>query len=70
MNWLVLIPAIFVVIYLFVRGAFYFADRADDLADFEHDIAKGDQRLADVLRGSASFHETTDSGERKPHLGY
>lgn len=69
MSWLLLIPVVFVVIYMFVRGAFYFADRADDLADFERQITEGDRHLSDVLRGPASFHETTDSQELQRNHG-
>jgi hypothetical protein len=45
MNWWLLsclISGVFALIILFVLGAFYFADRADDLADYERQLAEGE----------------------------
>lgn len=45
MNWLLfscIASAAFAVIIAFVLGAFWFADRADDLADYERQLSEGD----------------------------
>lgn len=70
MNWWLIsciASAVFALIILFVLGAFWLADRADDLADYERQLAEGDRRLAEILtaqniaeRDRASFHIVSD----------
>ena len=42
--WLLscVVSAVFALIIAFVLGAFWLADRADDLADYERQLAEGD----------------------------
>ena len=45
-DWLLIsciVSGAFALILAFVLGAFWVADRADDLADYERQLAEGDQ---------------------------
>lgn len=69
MDWLLLsciASGVLGLILLFVLGAFWCGDRADDLADYERHLAFGDAAIDELLRkGTGARNRAKSDFERR-----